>query len=254
MYSTTSAAVATPTAQQLTMGKPNKKSKGASQGQSKSGNQVPSFDEKALASLTEKLEQSIGGGQPTEPSEKTPKSAKSKKPKDGSKSKPQLEEGRGTKRDRKGNAKETTGESKDKKPSKGADDREAMLQEILALGGTEEDLDLVAGAESESEPEDSAPLDKSLKKDLARFIAGLGIEGNFEAAEAEDSEAVDEAEEEWEEAPEEESEEEEDEPEPAVKSKPAKKNAAKLVAAQPEVATPAVEHNDPNRLVGTSSI
>lgn len=97
------------------------------------------------------------------------------------------EKNRGTKRDAHGNvkpagkAKTESSISVSKNHNGDAnDDRNALLKEILALGGTEEDLDLVAGVKSDDEDLegiDGSPQDKSLKKELAKFVAGLGIEG-----------------------------------------------------------------------------
>ncbi|TQS36824.1 hypothetical protein Golomagni_02718 [Golovinomyces magnicellulatus] len=58
--------------------------------------------------------------------------------------------------------------------------RETLLREILALGGTQEDLDLVGSVVSDSEEElrkPSNPLvnEKSFKNELDAFIAELGI-------------------------------------------------------------------------------
>jgi len=189
------------------MGKRNRPSKGQNTSTQLDGdNQIPSFDERALSALTEKIEKGFGKNKPSQkPADSSDRGQKSAKPKKGPKSaeaksiKPQ--ETRGTKRDAQGNTKVPSNgsRSKDQKSGKGQDDRAALLQEILALGGTEEDLALVADAQSESENEDAAPLDKSLKKDLAQFVAGLGIEG-YGAADEEGLEAEEETEEEWEEA------------------------------------------------------
>jgi len=156
-----------------------------------SGN-LHSFDEHALSALTAKIEKCFGGETSPQPfgahrgqkggsetnGQRTTKSKSKAKP---------AELVRGTKRDVRGNAKEVGKEIRNRqgkpKNGKGGDDRAVLLKEILALGGTEEDLDLVADATSDDEDNDSkvAPPDKSFRKDLANFVAGLGIEGELGA-------------------------------------------------------------------------
>ncbi|CZT05077.1 related to MAK21-protein required for 60S ribosomal subunit biogenesis [Rhynchosporium agropyri] len=185
-----------------------------------------SFDEQALLALTAKIEnrfgknssktERLGQGSPegskASRSSKPEKSSKSQKSnikecKGESKTKaPELV--RGTKRDASGKVKiasNSAGKSKTQ-PSKGRDDngkddRATLLQEILALGGTKEDLDLVADAVSEDEDDETSTTkspDKSLRKELASFVAGLGIEGQVQ--EDTDSGAEEEVEDGWEEA------------------------------------------------------
>jgi ribosome biogenesis protein MAK21 len=68
-----------------------------------------------------------------------------------------------------------------------------LLREILALGGTEEDLDLVADALSDEEDEPSTTRpDNKFRQDLAKFVAGLGIEGQIGENEHEDENTNDE--------------------------------------------------------------
>jgi ribosome biogenesis protein MAK21 len=53
-----------------------------------------------------------------------------------------------------------------------------LLEDILALGGTKEDYELVVGADSDDQGEDSVEhKDMSLQNDLAKFVATLDIEG-----------------------------------------------------------------------------
>ncbi|KAJ8061392.1 hypothetical protein OCU04_010448 [Sclerotinia nivalis] len=179
---------------------------------------IPSFDENALSALTSKIEKGFAKGKApnksTELKPKSPKPSKANKPSKTNKStnptdskpksKPQ-ESGRGTKRDAQGNAKGKADGSSNGAPKSG-NDREVLLQEILALGGTEEDLDLVLDAQSDSGNEDEgkpASIDKGFKNEFAKFVAGLGIEGQAPGAEA-DSEVEDEVEgvdgDDWEEA------------------------------------------------------
>jgi ribosome biogenesis protein MAK21 len=175
---------------------------------------LPSFDEKALSALTERIEEGLGKSQASQQQSDPVNRSHHKAGKEGSglssakitsKTKTQ---GRGTKRDSQGkakvasqgNAKSQSGRG-DHISRKGKDDRAVLLQEILALGGNEDDLDLVADTISEGEDEDSriaAPPDKSLRQDLAKFVADLGIEGNLEGASSA-SEADEGAEDEWQE-------------------------------------------------------
>jgi ribosome biogenesis protein MAK21 len=159
-------------------------------GQASSGN-VPSFDEKALSALTSKIEKGFGAGKAQQQGEanrghqSSNKLSGQRSSKAYSKTAP-MEFARGTKRDIRGNAKAAVRgtSSVEGKNGKGNGDRAALLKEILALGGTEEDLDLVVDAVSDEEDASSnaALLDKSFRKELASFVAGLGIEG--EPAEA----------------------------------------------------------------------
>jgi ribosome biogenesis protein MAK21 len=169
------------------------------------GNDMPSFDEDALSALTARLEQdfvkgnsrgqtkvnTINGNRKGATDRHKEQSGGSKP---GSKA-PELA-ARGTKRDARGDAKLSGPRIKKPRPdSKSAaqnkngenqDGQAILLAEIIALGGTEEDLELVADAISDDEDAEvgtqMAP-DQSFQKDLAAFVAGLGIEG---AAAAED--------------------------------------------------------------------
>ena len=125
--------------------------------------------------------------------------------------------------------------------------RSELLEEILALGGDEEDLDLVTGIDSDVE--DGAPkskpaeaqVDDFFKNELAKFASGLGFENlpqeddaatddEIAPQEANREEEEEEEEAEGDEAQNEEEEEEIDEPEP-VEEEPVKgKKAGKLVS------------------------
>ncbi|RKF72693.1 Ribosome biogenesis protein NOC1 [Golovinomyces cichoracearum] len=70
--------------------------------------------------------------------------------------------------------------------------KETLLREILALGGTQEDLDLVGSVASDSEEElgkPSGPLvdEKSFKNELDAFVAKLGIKPGDSEIDAEPS-------------------------------------------------------------------
>lgn len=91
------------------------------------------------------------------------------------------------------------------KKGKSKIDKEALLKEIIELGGTQEDLDLVNEVESDSEIEgtefnDSGKAGKGLKNELAGFMKEIGLEGGK-------FDAVDESED-WEEGAEDEDEDE----------------------------------------------
>lgn len=95
------------------------------------------------------------------------------------------------------------------KKGKSKIDKEALLKEIIELGGTQEDLDLVNDVESDSEIEgtefnDSGKAGKGLKDELAGFMKEIGLEGGKFDAVANEEEG-----EEWEEEAEDEGEEEE---------------------------------------------
>jgi ribosome biogenesis protein MAK21 len=201
----------------ISMGKHRKPSKapGAKVSATANDQDVPSFDENALSALTEKIEQGFAKGNgPQKPDVSAAKSKKQEKANNSSKqdsskrkSKPQ-ESRRGTKRDAEGNAKEKTNGSSNKSQYPSTE-REILLQEILALGGTEEDLDLVLDAQSDSENEDAgkpAAVDKKFQSEFSKFVASLGIDSKASEAEVDDDEVKeDEAEEEeegddWEEA------------------------------------------------------
>lgn len=171
------------------------------------GDGLPSFDAKALSELTEKIDHGLKKTTPKTKNERANTSEASKK--SSSATRERSETGRGIKRDSQGNAKANHRShgsklSKDTKAISGStgNDREVLLQEILALGGTEEDLDLVADADSDDEGlagngMNATVSDRSFHNDLAKFVAGLGIESNLvvDAGESEN-----EAEDTWEDA------------------------------------------------------
>jgi ribosome biogenesis protein MAK21 len=157
---------------------------------------LPSFDERALLALTEKIEKGLGANKDPQ-HDPNGRSQMQRKANDGSrldqtklKSKANLPEpSKGNKRDARGNRKPPSGESTSggrsthRQNRENKDRKEVLLQEILALGGTEEDLQLVGDANSDDEDLDadsSAPPDKSFREDLAKFVAALGIETNVE--------------------------------------------------------------------------
>ncbi|BCR86138.1 RNA-binding ribosome biosynthesis protein MAK21 [Aspergillus chevalieri] len=164
------------------------------------GDSLPNFEENAFAGLRQKIEQKLKdqnsksknkgkGGAKDAPKNDTPKKD-APAPKNNTKNEsapraaPKQEpknDNKGKKRDRNGDviAREEKSAGKDK-VSKASDD--TLRQEILALGGTEEDLDLVAGVESEDEVEDVNTSKKSgkksdddaLRKELSSMLAAAG--------------------------------------------------------------------------------
>lgn len=166
---------------------------------------LPLFNEEALSALTARIEKGLDSSKMERhltPSNKTieleGKDTIGNRLKGASNSK-RSESRRGTKRDANGNAK--TSSRKDSNPptqnARAADGNAALLQEILALGGTKEDLELVADVQSDEEgvSNNGLSLSKSLRKELANFIAGLGIENRTSSHEDESIED----EEDWEE-------------------------------------------------------
>lgn len=158
---------------------------------------LPQIDESAFAGLRQKIEQRLKDqssgkgkskktGKPDASAEKTPtKKEKDVAPKAGK----FPESAHGKKRDRNGDviAREEKKGGKDKRgqpekiqPEKKGNNDDALRQEILALGGTEEDLDLLAGIDSESEVE-GAPSkpkgqggDEDLRKELSKMLEAAG--------------------------------------------------------------------------------
>jgi ribosome biogenesis protein MAK21 len=217
-------------------GKASKKVKPNTPSKNSSAQSLPSFDESALSALTEKIEKGFNKGASSDAAQKPAKKDKNK-PNGAPQSK---DTAPGKKRDAEGNVKTT---AKSNKAAEGSA-RDILLQEILALGGTEEDLDLVEGVESEDEDvEGTQPKidDPKFAKEFSKFIAGLGIEGQAQVDASEPEEEVDEADEdseEWEEEP--------DTPKKAPKK--AEEPIPQLVQAQPEKKST----KDVNRLVSSS--
>lgn len=205
----------------------------------------PVFDEAALSSLTAKIDTDLANpkprSEPKDQKQKEERPAKRKRSetdvKDATPNKRQAQEPKNRP------AKPSKKTAKESKTPK--DKKAELLQEILALGGDENDLDIIAGVDSdveegqEAKPKEApAQMDKTLKNELAKFAAGLGFEKvrDEDAAtddeegevEEEESEVADEDEDEVEE------EEWEDEPEQEAKEPAAEKQsrsaAGKLVS------------------------
>lgn len=124
---------------------------------------------------------------------------------------------RGQKRSLNGEAKPPAQVLPTKPGQKHGIDKAALLKEIVELGGTQEDLDLVKDIESDSEVDEvefaeSKKAEKGLTEELAGFMKEIGLEGKFAVADAE-SEEEDEDEDEDEDDEDEDEEKEEDEEE-----------------------------------------
>jgi ribosome biogenesis protein MAK21 len=161
------------------------------------------FDAGALASLTQNIEARLKGGNKNNKSNsngasekkgaKGPKSPASKPNGKGKANKP-VENNRpvqksfqGKKRDRNGaviekedkvqkgeNLQKTNPQDED---DEAGDEDDVLRKEILALGGSKEDFDLLAGVVSDSEAEDSAQTkpalnEDALRKELAKLLKG----------------------------------------------------------------------------------
>lgn len=174
----------------------------------------PKLEESAFAGLRQKIEQRLrdqstakqqkSKGKAKGDAKETPKKEKEEAaPKPGptqeSKKDDKNNDNKGKKRNRNGDviAKEekASGKEKQSKSSFEKDD-DTLRQEILVLGGTEEDLNLVAGADSESEIEDNVKDSKgtsdddALRKELSSMLTAAGhvVPGDLDEEEGGDGE------------------------------------------------------------------
>jgi ribosome biogenesis protein MAK21 len=197
---------------------------GVSLSESQSAPSEPQIDESAFAGLRQKIEQRLkdqssakgklkkndksnAQAQATPTKKESEFNPKASKAKDAS--------AHGKKRDRNGEviAREDKKEGKNKaakSPKKGGND-ETFRQEILAMGGTEEDLELLADVDSESEVEgvNVKSGDNDLRKELSKMLEAAGHVVPQDLAEDEIEEEEDEQEEDEQEEDEQEEEEEE---------------------------------------------
>lgn len=130
------------------------------------------FDENALAALTKSIEKGFTeSGSRSQKQGIAPVSSRDNNRQPAAKTR--------TKRDANGNFK-VVESSKDRSNGDGTT-RDVLLREILSLGGTEEDLDLVGDVDSEDDLEQkniSDSLDdSSLARDISKFVKDLGIDG-----------------------------------------------------------------------------
>ncbi|KKY37182.1 putative ribosome biosis protein mak21 [Diaporthe ampelina] len=178
----------------------------------------PVFDEAALSKLTARIDTDLADPKPKsnlrDQKRKDERPAKRKRSENDSKdANPNKRQAHEPKNRPAKPSKKTPKESKTPK-----DKKAELLQEILALGGDENDLDIIAGVDSDVEegqeprPKDApVEMDKALKNELANFAAGLGFEkvrdedaatDDEEGDAEEESEAAEEAgEDEWEDKP-----------------------------------------------------
>lgn len=169
---------------------------------------MPQIDENAFAGLRQKIEQRLKNEGPGKGKSKKegkpqasadnapPKKDKGAGPKAGRNQDPV----QGKKRDRNGDViareEKQGGKAKQSKPESSKDsNNDPLRQEILALGGTEEDLDLLAGVDSESEVEGAPSKGKKggedeLRKELSKMLEAAGhvVPDDLEDEEAEQSE------------------------------------------------------------------
>ncbi|KAN0067643.1 CBF/Mak21 family domain containing protein [Elaphomyces granulatus] len=155
-------------------------------GSMEAANSLPNLDDSALATLTQRIEQKLQGRSGTKKaSQKAPERPVpySRTTKGNTASEKQIEKkqtlSKGKKRNRNGdviNSEEKTGKKTDGK-------NETLRREILALGGGEEDYNMLMGVDSASELEyhavapaksQSQPSDGILRKELAKMLKETG--------------------------------------------------------------------------------
>ncbi|KAI9371395.1 CBF/Mak21 family-domain-containing protein [Aspergillus egyptiacus] len=202
---------------------------------------LPQIEESAFAGLRQKIEQRLKDGAAKQKSKNSKskaaptdnaKNSKEIAGKSDSKSASVSDKGsKGKKRDRNGEViardENKEGGKTQKAKSGEVDGDETLRQEILALGGTEEDFDLVAGIESESDVEDTKASkskglsdEASLRKELSNMLAAAGqvVPDDIEDEEVEQEEAEIEEEDDGEDEAEAEEDAESDEEEPSSES------------------------------------
>ncbi|KAK3945237.1 ribosome biogenesis protein MAK21 [Diplogelasinospora grovesii] len=132
---------------------------------------LPDFDENALAQLTSKIDKSLPNPEAFPAKRKRPNGAE-----DGPDSKRRQTQPAGPK------PKQKEREKSGKKTRSAAPS--SLLEEILALGGDEADLELVANVDSGNEDGDTpkpktpldAPIDQAFQDELANFASTLGFQ------------------------------------------------------------------------------
>lgn len=170
-----------------------------------SASDLSTFDESALTALTATIEKGFSAPKPKHQDGK-----KNQKHQRASEVKPEVKNVvgntsdfmNGKKRDASGNVKKTNVFSNSDQ-SNGKVSREVLLQEILNLGGTEEDLELIEDIDSEDEydsyPDAPSAEETKFARELSQFVTGLGINGQAEATAEEPEDVEDSEEESWEE-------------------------------------------------------
>ncbi|KAL3491170.1 CBF/Mak21 family-domain-containing protein [Aspergillus germanicus] len=226
----------------------------------------PQIEESAFAGLRQKIEQRLKDGASKQKSKnnksKPAPVEDAKKPKQSpaktdSKSKFGSDKNNhGKKRDRNGDviARDEKKQDKSQKPAtKDSDD--TLRQEILALGGTEEDFEMLAGVDSEDEEDADTSKksngksdDASLRKELSSILAAAGqfvpddlededvegeVDGDEDDEEVEEDDNDDDEEEESEEAA-----ESDESPEEPPKKEPKQSAKKEVKQSEPEVVFP----------------
>lgn len=260
---------------------------GSSKSKDASGENFISFDASTLASLTQNIEARLkGGADKNSKKNKNNGTSEKKGPKEfksptskphgegkaeeakpvGTSRPPQKSSSQGKKRDRNGavigkvEKVENVGKGKVQKTKLQADnddddagdnEDDVLRKEILALGGSKEDFDLLAGVDSGSEVEDSAQKktdsnEDALRKELAKLLKGAG---QYQA-EIPDDEVSEQEEEEEEEETTDQDIEQEDQDLSSEAEKSAAKDTSKKSVAEPQQNTFPKEYS---RLVSFSN-
>lgn len=156
--------------------------------------QLPLFDESALSALTNKIEsgfrkvsapgQSFRDRKPSQSEETRIRINKAENHQSVSKDRVagETRHAHGVVKEQADRGLKTVKSRKDGHITRNSEDQKVLLQEILALGGTEDDLDLVMGVATDeddtgdTELEQRSTNDPKLAKELSKFITSLGIE------------------------------------------------------------------------------
>ncbi|KAL2015942.1 hypothetical protein VTK56DRAFT_4514 [Thermocarpiscus australiensis] len=146
----------------------------------------PAFDESALAQLTSRIDKALADSD-----QQAPAKRKRKRNSDGGP-------------DSKKRQISSPGANSQRNPGEGRNNKQStLLDEILALGGDEADLELVANIDSDNEDSEAprqraspeTSIDKSLREELAQFASSLGFHKlrEQEDADTEESDAGEDA-------------------------------------------------------------
>jgi len=173
------------------MGKKRKRSANDSELAS-SAVQLPSFDKSALSALTNKIESDFrkAAAPRQDPRNRNPLPSENRRnrieraQRSKSSTKDRLsgkDHAQGIVREQSAGGSKIPKSRADRRNGEKEDEQNVLLQEILALGGTEDDLDLVMGVASDDEDidenglEQTSAIDHNLTKELSKYIKGLGI-------------------------------------------------------------------------------
>ena len=208
----------------------------APRGKSAKAKAPKTFDDSALNQLTASIEQKLGGKPDWE--NKKPQHGGKRKRQDGPVTDNPNNEPLKKRPARKGPSDRAKAAQPQAKPAKTPSS--TLLEEIRALGGDENDLELIENVDSDAEegegpkkPKDvEEEVDDKFKNELAKFAASLGLEKLRQEVEVEEEEEEEEDEELEGEEEEEESEEREEAqtPEPPAREELSKETRGKLVS------------------------